>query len=76
MKDNLSCFLPEDLLSYFDIAKVEELGEVSSKNMIFRIVECNYSTLIISEYSSAKTPLISVAFLYLSMDRESFPFIS
>ena len=37
MQDYLSYFLPEDLLLYFDIIKLEELGEVSSKNMIFHI---------------------------------------
>ena len=37
MEEYLSCFLPEDLLLYFNITKVEELGDVSSKNMVFHI---------------------------------------
>jgi hypothetical protein len=33
----LSCFLPEEILKYFDITEVKELGELSSKSMVFHI---------------------------------------
>jgi len=37
MDSYISHFLPEEILNYFTITKVEELGEVSSKQMIFHI---------------------------------------
>jgi hypothetical protein len=33
----LSIFLPENLLTHFDLVKVNELGEVSSKQMIYHL---------------------------------------
>lgn len=37
MEPYISHFLPSEILEYFTITHVEELGEVSSKNMIFHI---------------------------------------
>lgn len=37
MTNPLSIFLPDSLLNHFDLLHVTELGEVSSKNMIYHI---------------------------------------
>jgi transposase len=37
LNNPLSIFLPEDLLNHFDLIKVTELGEVSSKQMIYQL---------------------------------------
>ena len=36
-KEIVRFILPEDILKYFDIIKVEELGEVSTKRMVLQI---------------------------------------
>ena len=36
-KELLSYFLPEDLLKYFTITSVDELGEISTKRMVLQI---------------------------------------
>jgi len=36
-KELIGYFLPEGLLQYFTINKVEELGEVSTKRMVLQI---------------------------------------
>ena len=33
----IECFLPEDLLTHFDLVDLLELGEVSTKKMLFEI---------------------------------------
>lgn len=37
MSNPLSIFFPEDFLSHFEIVKVTELGEVSTKQMLYHI---------------------------------------
>ena len=36
-KEIVRLFLPEDILKYFNITKVEELGEVSTRRMVLQI---------------------------------------
>ena len=37
MQNPLSLFLPEELLTHFELVEVKELGDISNKQMIFHI---------------------------------------
>lgn len=50
-KELISFFLPERILEYFTITKVEELGEVSTKRMVLQI-ELEEKNLIPEGYDS------------------------
>ena len=52
-KELLKYFLPDELLEYFIISKVEELGEVLTKRMILQI-ELEEKNQILAGYDSAQ----------------------
>jgi len=37
LRDPLTIFLPEGLLTHFDLIKVQDLGDISSKQMLYHI---------------------------------------
>ncbi len=55
MEELLSLFLPEGLLSHFDIEHVEELGDISEKRMVYQVYlteKTSYQQIIIERITS------------------------